>query len=294
MKKISIAILLCLISTCLVASPKGDKLPEVSIKGSQVRTITSVNTNKNYDLWISPPQGYEKSTKNYPVIFLLDAQWDFTLMVSLYGQLYADGDIPAAILVGVTWNGEDIDYGELRVQDFLPLSNEANSTKHGADKFISFFDEELIPYIDKEYRTTDERVLVGSSFAGWFSLYTLFNRPDLFNGFLVTAPTVQLIESYILTQTKTFAKKVNINKTNLYMAIGERDSNLAGFKEALELFEQRNYNGLNYHAEIFKNMGHSSVKGNGNTRGLQFLFKKIAKLSKFNFAILLVHQTIDN
>jgi len=274
MKKGILALLFSWLFFTVETSAKNIELSEVSIKGSQIRTITSLHTNKDYDLWISRPLGYEASDKHYPVIYLLDAQWDFTLMISLYGQLRADGDIPPAILVGVTWHGDNVDYDSLRVQDFLPVSNKSNTGKHGAEKFLTFFDEELIPYVDSSFRTTNKRILLGSSFAGWFSLYAMFNRPDLFGGFLVTAPTVQLIESYVLKHTEHFAEKVNESNTRLYLAVGSRDSNLAGFEEALSFLKLNDFKGLTYQAQIFENMGHSSIKGNGNTRGLQFLFKK--------------------
>ncbi len=274
MKKKIIILLLCLFSFNIVATEGSLERSEVNIKGSEVSSISSLHTKKEYDLWISRPLGYEGSDKHYPVIYLLDAQWDFTLMISLYGQLRADGDIPPAILVGITWHGDNVNYDSLRVQDFLPVSNEKNSGKHGAENFLTFFEEELIPYVDSEYRTSDERLLVGSSFAGWFSLYAMFNRPDIFDGFLVTAPTVQLIESYILKHIQGFAEKVKKSNTRMYLAVGNRDSNLAGYEEALTFFKENNFKGLTYQAQVFDNMGHSSIKGNGNTRGLQFLFKR--------------------
>lgn len=49
------------------------------------------------------PGGYAASTKKYPVVYLMDSQWDFPDLKSIYGQQYFDGFIPELIVVGVTW-----------------------------------------------------------------------------------------------------------------------------------------------------------------------------------------------
>ena len=53
-------------------------------------------------------------TRVYPVVFLLDAQWDFTLMQSIYGQQYFEGLIPEMVIVGITWGGNTPNYDSLR------------------------------------------------------------------------------------------------------------------------------------------------------------------------------------
>ena len=68
---------------------------EVTIPGSQIKTLTSKIVNgQEYVLQISLPSGYANSNKKYPVVYLLDSQWDFPLVTALYGQQYYDGFIP--------------------------------------------------------------------------------------------------------------------------------------------------------------------------------------------------------
>lgn len=274
MKIFMILIYLVLSNAFLSAKESAITFPEVSIGKSQQRFLHSNIVNQEYKLWISPPQGYDLSTKSYPVIYLLDAQWDFTLMISLYGQLRADGDIPEALLVGVTWGGENPNVDALRYRDFLPITIDPNNGVSGADSFLDFFEKELFPFIDSEYRVNEERILIGSSFAGWFTLYTMFQRPDLFYGFLVTAPTIGIQDGKILSLTKEFPERVNDDNTRMYMAIGDRDGNLDGFNRAIEFLHNKKFAGLTYKTELFENLSHSSIKGNGNTRGLQYLFKR--------------------
>ncbi len=79
----------------------------VTIPGSQVKTFTStIVKNQPYALQVSLPASYAKSNQKYPVVYLMDSQWDFPLVTALYGQQYFDGFIPEVIIVGITWGGD--------------------------------------------------------------------------------------------------------------------------------------------------------------------------------------------
>src|SRR5260370_36268769 len=66
----------------------------------------------------------------------------------------------------------------VRVRDFT----QPDCSSHwigggGADKFRAFLSKELIPGIDRTYRTQDFRVLSGHSAGGQFALYCLTSDP---------------------------------------------------------------------------------------------------------------------
>src|SRR6187549_247994 len=96
---------------------RAQKYPEVTIPGSHTRYITSsIVTGQEYELQILLPSGYEGSTKKYPVVYVMDSQWDFPLVKCIYGEQYYDGFIPEIIVVGVTWGGGKV----LRSRDYTP------------------------------------------------------------------------------------------------------------------------------------------------------------------------------
>ncbi len=65
--------------------------PPVTIPGSEVRTIKSTSTGRTYDLYIHKPADFDKNKdKKYPVLYLLDGQWDFKLLDSVVGGLVYD------------------------------------------------------------------------------------------------------------------------------------------------------------------------------------------------------------
>ena len=60
----------------------GTKPPRVTIPCSELRQLKSTATGRDYDLYIRLPNDYEKFPKvKYPVLYLLDAQWDFKMLI---------------------------------------------------------------------------------------------------------------------------------------------------------------------------------------------------------------------
>ena len=73
----------------MIAFKSYAQYPRVEIPGSEVRKITSsIVSGQEYELQILLPGGYETSNKKYPVIYLMDSQWDFPLLKCLYGEHY--------------------------------------------------------------------------------------------------------------------------------------------------------------------------------------------------------------
>src|SRR6478609_3222730 len=123
------------------------ELPRVDIPGSQIQKITSqVVAGQEYELDILLPGGYKNSNKKYPVLYLMDSQWDFPLAKSLYGQHYFDGFIPEMIIVGVTWGGTNPNPDSLRARDYTPTKEGRLPQSGGAENFLSFMRKELFPF----------------------------------------------------------------------------------------------------------------------------------------------------
>src|ERR1700712_1186549 len=70
------------------------------IQGTQVVKLHSAIVGQDYQLYINLPGNYSRDTgKVYPVVYLLDGQWDFPLFTGIYGSQYYDGFIPEFITV---------------------------------------------------------------------------------------------------------------------------------------------------------------------------------------------------
>jgi predicted alpha/beta superfamily hydrolase len=247
----------------------------INIASTQRLTLNSTIVGQEYDLLIHLPGNYNTNTaKTYPVLYLLDAQWDFPLVTGLYGSQYYDGFIPGIIIVGITWGGKNPDPSRLRFRDFTPVTSNQQPGTGNADNFLSFLKKELIPFIDSKFRTKkDDRILAGSSLGGLFTLYTLFTETSLFNRYFLTSPSLQWDNGIVLQLERNFAKKNTALPVKLYMAHGDLELP-APFQRFVDTLKKRQYSGLEMQTRILDNTGHSGTKAEGYTRGLQWVFAR--------------------
>ena len=113
--------------------------PRVTLPGSELRTMKSASTGRDYDLYIHIPSNYDQDkTKKYPVLYILDGQWDFKLMDSVLGGLVYDKFVPDMIMVGITYSGENADYNSLRAMDYTPTPTAQVKGSGDGPKFLKF------------------------------------------------------------------------------------------------------------------------------------------------------------
>lgn len=244
--------------------------PSVEIPGTQSLKITSSVAGQEYDLLISLPRDYQDTTKTFPVIYLLDAQWDFPLLHAVFGEQYYDGFVPAMIIVGIAWGGKNPNYDSLRTRDLTPTNIKQVPQSGNAPKFLDFIKRELIPFVDAKYRTTkDDRTLMGSSLGGLFTLYALFRETELFDRYVLTSPALGWDNEIIYSFEKNYAEKKSQLPVRLFMAMGGLEGGLSDFQKFVDHLQARNYKGLDFQTRILEGIGHSGSKAEGYTRGLQ-------------------------
>lgn len=124
------------------------------VKGTDISigtnyTIFSKALNQERGIQIYLPDSYESSIQNYPVLYLLDGQRFFTNGVAIQKSLRTPIALPEMIIVGIN------------------SSNSLRRTLYGkeSEKFTSFLKEEVIRFIDTNYRTNKDRIIfwLGSS-----------------------------------------------------------------------------------------------------------------------------------
>ncbi len=250
------------------------QFPPVTIPGSHVRKIHSDIVSQDYELHILLPGGYEKSTKQYPVVYLMDAQWDFPLVKSIYGQQYYDGFIPELIVVGVTWGGIKPNPDSLRLRDYTPTNDGRASQGGQADKFLDFMKKELFPFIESNYRAgSTDRILMGCSLGGLFTLYTLFTQPELFSGYVAASPAVGWNNEVLYKYEKRFAAMKLFRPVKVFFTVGDVERSRPVYQKFSQKLLKSNASAT-VHSRILENTGHSGTKSETYTRGLQFVFQK--------------------
>ena len=251
--------------------------PAVTIPGSEARTITSaIVKGQEYVLHISLPGGYVQSDqKKYPVVYLMDSQWDFPLVSAIYGEQYYDGFIPGLIIVGVTWGGAHPNPDSLRARDYTPTHENSVPQSGGADAFLSFMKDELFPFVEKNYRADpDQRILMGCSLGGLFTLYALFTHTDMFHGYAAASPAVGWGREALYHYEKNFASRKPVHPVRVYMTVGDVERGRPVFEKMASMMANREYPLVSLQSKVLVNTGHSGTKAETYTRGLQYIFER--------------------
>jgi predicted alpha/beta superfamily hydrolase len=249
--------------------------PKVEIASTELLKLNSKVANQEYQLLVHLPGSYAKNTdKSYPVVFLLDGQYDFPFLTGVYGGQYYDGFLPEFIIVGITWGGKDPDAGTLRARDFSPTHNDAIPLSGNGPKFLEFIKTELIPYVKTTYRVTDDRTLIGSSFGGLFTLYALFNDPSLFHRYVLTSPALGWDNFSIRKWEDKYTATGSATPVKLFMGIGELEGGHAEFDQFVDRLRTKKVKNLEFETMVLKNTGHAGTKPEGFGRGLQYVFER--------------------
>jgi uncharacterized protein len=137
---------------------------------------------------VSLPRGYDGSNERYPVVIVLDGEINGEPAAASAHFYAATGMMPKTIVVAVhnTHRTRDLTPAPAREYRVPPEVAENG----GAGQFLRFLSDELLPLIDKTYRTAPMRVLVGHSLGGLFALYALTQQPALFTGYAIMEPAI--------------------------------------------------------------------------------------------------------
>ncbi len=267
---------LLILFVTLFTSNAFSQTTEVTIPGSQLRKITSSIVNgQEYVLHISLPASYDKGNKKYPVVYLMDSQWDFQLLTALYGEQYYDRFIPEMIIVGITWGGNHPNYDSLRARDYTPTNQKGLAQSGGAKKFLSFIKNEAFPFIENNYRVdANDKTLAGCSLGGLFALYTLFTQPEMFNRYIAASPAYSWDSNVLYQYEETYHNNAVKPSAKLFICVGAVEPSVSGFQKLVSFLNDRHYSNLQIESRVLENTGHSGTKGEGYARGLQFVFKK--------------------
>ena len=274
-------VLICFIYFPASAQSRASDFPEYTLPGSQLHDVHSNIVNQNYQLMVSLPAGYMPgANKKYPVIYVLDGQWDFALVSSIYGKLHYDNDLPDAIVVGITWGGENPDVGKLRARDFVP---QADNTA-GAKLFLEALEKELLPYIDAQFNTNTRRVLMGASYGGLFTSYAMLENLILFDSYIALAASYHAFPKMLMQQQLANLSAQEVNKELwLYLGCGSKDecrSSSAEFSNTLTSMQLTN---LHIKFKMEEGIGHAGITPVAAPFALQFVFERslLSKVKSF-------------
>jgi predicted alpha/beta superfamily hydrolase len=281
MKTIRAWFFACVVTAVPALSAEKPALPGYVIPRSEVRTLPVSASGRHYALFVGLPESYATSpNKRYPVVYVTDGYWDFQKITAIHGPLVYDKYTPEFITVGMGYAGENLNFGDLRRWELTPVRfGEPPDASGHAREYLDTIEKVFIPLIDKEYRTDPKmRVLGGASLGGLFTLYSMFTKPDLFNGYVAVTPAVAVSGGWLLNYEEEFAKSGKALNARLYMTVGGNEA--TGFVAPILMMNQRfapgRYPKLAYEFRIIDGERHAGNQLESYNRGLRFVFAPLA------------------
>lgn len=194
----------CLFAFLVTSSLLGAHLPTRATTLRLINFHSRVFNNDRFLRVLLPP-GYDLPAQRhsrYPVLYLSDGQDLFDPEASTFhsgswllrnrmDKLYANAAIPPIIIVGIDNAGH-----QMRPNEYLPWPDNTLRPPmphpHGAE-YPTFMVREVMPYIQKHFRTLSDAKYVGiggASYGAQIAIYTVAREPGRFGRLLIESPSV--------------------------------------------------------------------------------------------------------
>jgi hypothetical protein len=274
---------LVLLALSAIAGPtltRSQPYPPHTLPNTELRVLPPTADGRHYQLHVHLPGSYAGADeRRYPVLYVTDGYWDFPTMVATYNNLVYDRVVPECIIVGLGYAGEGLDYGRLRTWELSPVPvRDAPDSGH-ADRFLQTLGNDIIPFIEREYRADPGyRVLAGSSLGGLFTLFTMWTQPELFQAYVAASPATLLQDGWLFDLEKRFAQSGRPLPARLYMTGAEHEwpTFLGGIVRLHETLAGRSYPKWTYEYRRIDGERHAGTKAESYTRGLRFALAPLA------------------
>lgn len=280
--------LLFLILSCNQSPDKKEQTDKIG-KSTGTRFYSKAVAD-TFSIFVNLPNNYNPQQKEkYPVVYLLDANLYFDIIATAITKYSEVGLAPAVILVGIGYKDFPTMDSLRNRDDTYPnaIPEYEMSVSGGADKFLSFINNDLVPYVDSKYKTdTSKRTLMGHSLAGYFASYALLQnllgKSSSLNCYIAASPSLHYNHYYLLDQLKEAANQKNRDKKlKVYITYGgledtenPDDSGMLKLnditKQLSELLSEKQSGSIIYKGDIFSNLGHMDTQIPTFIKGLQW------------------------
>ncbi|WP_179345810.1 alpha/beta hydrolase [Winogradskyella ursingii] len=238
-------------------------------------TIHSNILDEDRILNIYLPQTYKaNATTTYPVIYLLDGsiEEDFIHITGIvqFGSFSWVNMLPKSIVVGIANvdRRRDFTYPTTIAQDKKDFPSTGSSKK-----FIEFIETELQPYIDANYKVTEEKTIIGQSLGGLLATEILYTTPDLFDNYIIVSPSLWWDNQSILK----LKPKEHITEKKIFIGVGKEGDIME--RDAKTLFTTLKANAkenTKLHFKFFEKQDHGDALHLAVYKAFEMLFEKQA------------------
>lgn len=234
---------------------------------NHVFTLKSSVLDEQREIFVRVPRDYD-SEQRYPVVYVLDGEWNFDLVASYLDYHTNEGLYPALIVTGIR--------NVNRNRDYVPRADSHFPYTGDADKFLRFVETEWQPLINTRYSTAPQRALVGHSFGGTFALHALFSAPASFDAYIALSASTWVADRVLFDEAAAFFDDYTGKPRFVYMAVGEADggATVPDGEAMASLFETGAPDSIEWYFDIHPRAEHFLNFTSGMHQGFQRLFPR--------------------
>ncbi len=187
----------------------------------KVGTLDSIYSEslKEYrKIYVQLPASYNvKEKEKYPVVYILDGEV-LLPTVNNVQDFYSGGFTPDMVLIGISNDKNrmrDLTTSKVTEMYGMPFKQENGD----AANFSNFLETELIPFIENKYPVTNFRTLIGHSYGGLFTLYSLVHHPHLFSNYIAIDPSLDWDNQKLLKEAQNILPSTDYKGKSLFMSL---------------------------------------------------------------------------
>lgn len=253
---------------CANSTQKQDPIPvhdSLTIKSKLVGETRTIN------IWT--PQEYKTSNDSLPVLYMADGglKEDFPHIANTIAELIKSKSIPPMILVGIenTQRRRDLT-GPTEIEEdkkIAPIVGESQ-------KFRAFINDELFSEINKRYRTTNKKGIIGESLAGLFVVETLFLKPEMFDYYIAFDPSLWWNNHKLVKTAKEHLGKSSLNGKTLWFAGSSAEDIYLYTNQLSKLLKSENIQNFRWNYSSEPTEEHTTIFRATKEKALKWTFGK--------------------
>lgn len=226
------------------------------------------------DLQIILPDGYDPDGNvRYEVLYVLDGEYNTEMVDEIQRWVQHWEFMPPVIIVGI--DNHYVNGVNLRSRDFIPMEIPEVPHTGGADPFLAFLRDELLPYVNDHYRTNGRNILWGQSYGGTFAIYALLREPGLFAASVAADPNCVVGDRFLATLARQVLPTFSAGSPRQLHILGRAGPayEAMGIASLAATLTEVAPPQLRWHAEALPDESHNSVKFKSLYDGLKFVHR---------------------
>lgn len=267
--------IILLLFTCL--SPnilQAQKTDSTGVTIAEIKIIHSAILNEDRKIYVYPPVNHSEPL---PVIYLMDGEM-ISLVAGIVDFLYQTNQLPPMIIVGIGNYEYDRARDLTTSHSLWQMDGTTDSiswrNSGGGENFLKFIKDELMPYVEKNYNTTPNKIFFGHSLGGLMSTYCLLNHTEMFNSYIAVSPALWWDKESIFKNSDILFKNKDFKSKAIFFSDGNEGSEFHKSVIKLQsLIQQKKLTGLRYKYIPYPEETHNSEVVKATQDGLNFVFE---------------------